>query len=383
MWHGAGARRREDDRTLLRRHFFLVFALGFVALLAVLGGVKLLAPKSGPGGAPSAATAAKGGKAAGGRAPAVAVAVAAVRPFTDRIDAIGVAKARQSVTLTSQTTEIATRILFTSGQEVKQGQVLAQLKTDEQQAAVVNAEAALKKAKSDNDRWQELSRRGFAPKAQVDQMQAAYDQAKANLDAAQSRLHDRVIRAPFSGVIGLSDAAPGMLITPGTPIATLDDVSVVYVDFDVPERFIGAIGPGTAIQATADALAGQTVSGRVQRIDSRVKPDTRSITARAEIPNPGRRIKPGMLLKVSVEQGVRNAVAVPEAAVQFETDQPFVYLIADQSGRTVAQQKTVVAGARQAGFVEIRAGLNAGDRVVGDGLNRIQPNQPVRVAAAP
>ncbi|MBS0298087.1 MAG: efflux RND transporter periplasmic adaptor subunit [Proteobacteria bacterium] len=369
---------------MLRRHFFLVFALGFVLLLAVLGGVKLLMPKSGPGGGGAAAAAGKGGKGGGsGRAPAVAVAVAAVRPFTDRIDAIGVAKARQSVTLTSQTTEIATKILFTSGQSVKLGQVLAQLKTDEQQAAVVNAEAALKKAKSDNDRWQELSRRGFAPKAQVDQMQAAYDQAKANLDAAQSRLHDRVIRAPFSGVIGLSDAAPGMLITPGTPIATLDDISVVYVDFDVPERFIGSIGPGAPIQATADALAGQTLSGRVQRIDTRVKPDTRSVTARAEIVNAGRTIKPGMLLKVSVQQGVRNAIAVPEAAVQFETDQPFVYLIAGQNGHTVAQQKTVVAGARQSGFVEIRAGLSAGDRVVGDGLNRIQPNQPVKVAEAP
>jgi membrane fusion protein (multidrug efflux system) len=372
---------------LLRRHFFLVFALGFVLLLAVLGGFKLLMGKGGHGGpgAANAATASgKAGKAsaANGRAPAVAVATAAVRAFTDRIDAIGVAKAHQSVTLTSQTTEIATKILFTSGQVVHKGQVLAQLKADEQQAAVVNAEAALKKAESDNLRWQELSRRGFAPKSQVDQFQAAFDQAKANLTAAQSRLHDRVIRAPFSGTIGLSDAAPGMLITPGTPIATLDDVSVVYVDFDVPERYIGAIGPGTAIQATADALAGQTVSGRVQRIDTRVKPDTRSITARAEIPNPGGRIKPGMLLKVSVEQGVRNAVAVPEAAVQFETDRPFVYVIAQQGGHAIAQQKTVVAGVRQAGFVEIRAGLSAGDRVVGDGLNRIQPNQPVKVTEA-
>ena len=233
---------------------------------------------------------------------------------------MGVAKARQSVTLTSQTTEIATEILFHSGEHVAKGQVLAQLKTDEQQADVINAQAALAKAKSDNARWQELSKRGFAPAASVDQYKAAFDQAKAQLSAAQSRLHDRVIRAPFAGTIGLSDAAPGMLITPGTPLATLDDLSSVLVDFDVPERFMSSVHEGSPISATADALAGRVVTGRLARIDTRVKPDTRSVTARAEFANPNIMIKPGMLLKVTVTQGARTALGLPEAAVQFETD---------------------------------------------------------------
>lgn len=355
-----------------------MFAVLFVLVLGVLGGIKLLAGK-GEGAAGGGAPAAKGA----GHAPEISVASVAPRQFTDRIDAIGVAKALQSVTLTSQTTEIATQILFHSGEQVKKGQVLAQLKTDEQQAEVVNAQAALAKAASDNKRWTELARRGFAPAAQVDLYKAAYAQAKAQLNAAQSRLRDRVIRAPFSGTIGLSDAAPGMLITPGTPIATLDDLSAVLVDFDVPERFISSIREGSPITAGSNSLQGRTISGRIAKIDTRVKPDTRSVTARAAFTNPGGMIKPGMLLKVSVEEGARTALALPEAAVQFETDQPFVFAVAMENGKTVAKIKPVTVGVRQGGFVEITGGLQAGDRVVGDGLNRIQPNQAVKVLAAP
>lgn len=362
---------------MFKRHFFLAAAAGFVVLLAVLAGMKMLAGKGGPDGAHAAG----GAKAAAARAAMVTVAVAEPHPFVDRIDAIGVAKARLSVTLTSQTTEIATKIFFRSGDHVKQGQVLAQLKTDEQEAAVVNAQAALAKAKSDYDRWTALSAKGFAPAAQVDLYKSTYLQAKASLAGAQSRLRDRVIRAPFSGVIGLSDAAPGMLITPGTPIATLDDLGAVEVDFDVPERYAGVVGEGTPIAAAADAYPGQAFDGRIARIDTRVRPDTRSITARAQFTNPGERLKPGMLLKVTIERGQRMALAAPEAAVQFETDRPFVYAVASAGGRTVAQQKTVVVGARQGGWIEILGGLEPGERIVADGLNRIQPNQPLKVIA--
>lgn len=361
---------------MFSRHFFLAAAVGFVLLLAVLAGGKMLAGKGGPFAPKTPVTSTSEVRAAD-----VTATEAQLHPFVDRIDAIGVAKARLSVTLTSQTTEIATKIFFHSGDHVRQGQVLAQLKTDEQEAGVRDAQAALAKAKSDYDRWSALAKKGFAPAAQVDQYKAAYLQAKETLSAAQSRLRDRVIRAPFSGVIGLSDAAPGMLITPGTPIATLDDLSSILVDFDVPERFAGQVGQGSPINAAADAFPGKAFDGRVARVDTRVRPDTRSITARAEFANPGEKLKPGMLLKVTVQGGQRTTLAAPEAAVQFESDRPFVFAIAEQGGKSVALQKTVVVGARQGGWIEILGGLNQGERIVADGLNRIQPNQPLKVVA--
>jgi len=350
---------------------FLILALGFVLLLlgataTRLGLAKEASPASaGPGRAPP---------------PVAVTAVAAVlHPFAGETTAIGVVKARESVTLTAPTTELATKILFTSGQHVAKGQVLAELKSDEQQAAVVNAQSMLRKAESDEARWQALDQKGFAPKAQVEQYEAADQQARAALNAAQSRFRDRVIRAPFSGTIGLSDAARGMLITPGAPIATLDDLSLVYVDFDIPEASLPLIGVHAPVEVAWDGAPGQALSGEVRQLDTRVKADTRSLTVRAALPNAGARLRPGMLVKVSLRTGARTAVAAPESAVQFTGDQSFVYVLPGRAARAIAARRPVLTGAHDKGLIEIRAGLALGERVVADGLNRLRPNQPVRV----
>jgi membrane fusion protein (multidrug efflux system) len=237
-------------------------------------------------------------------------------------------------------------------------------------------------ARREYERFRELGRRGFAPQARIDDLRANLEDAQASLSAVQARRQDRVIRAPFSGVIGLTDAAPGMLVSPGTPIATLDDLAVIHVDFDIPERFLSVVREGVAIQATADALPGATLQGRIARLDTRVDPQTRAITARAELPNPGGRIRPGMLLRVLVREGARTGLAVPEGALQAEGDTTYIFAVADQGGRTVAQRRTVLTGAREGGFVELREGAQAGERVVAEGLNRVRPNQPIRIAGA-
>jgi membrane fusion protein (multidrug efflux system) len=375
---------------LFKRHFFLISALALILIMGVAGGLKLAfggdekAGGGGPGGAPGAQAGKGGGRGGpgGGRASQVEPATVAVRTFSDTIEALGEAKARQSVTITSSTTEMITRVLFSSGQFVRQGQVLVELKADEQNAEVLRAQATVNQAKRENDRWQELARRGIAPRATAEQYQAAYEQAVAGLRAEQARRGDRVIRAPFSGQIGLSDAAPGLLVNPGTPIATLDDLSVIHVDFDVPERYLPVVRQGAAIEARADAIPGSSFIGRISRLDTRVDPATRAITARAEIPNPSGTLKPGMLLRVSIAQGQRQSAAAPEAAVQFEGDTAYVYKIAEGPRGTVAQRQTVRAGSTQGGFVEILEGLTAGERIVANGTNRVQPNAPIQIAGA-
>ena len=146
------------------------------------------------------------------------------------------------------------------------------------------------------------------------------DRFKSINDHAGHPFGDRVIRAPFSGVVGLSDVAPGTLINPGAPIVALDDIAVVRVDFDVPDRYISTLRPGLPILARTDAWPEQPVQGRVATVDTRVDQRTRSVKARAEFPNPQGRLRPGMLVHVALERGARDALAVPEAAVQFEGD---------------------------------------------------------------
>lgn len=365
-----------EPPVVIKRHFFLVAAAVALALMVVAGGFRVLA--SGPekeGGGPGGPG---GGGGRGGQQ--VAAASVEVRPFTDAIEVLGVAKGRQSVTITASNTELITRVMFRDGQRVARGTPLVELQASEEDAAIVEARAEVDQARKAYDRWRELAERGYAPRATVEQYEAAYATARARLTAAQARRGDRVIRAPFSGVVGLSEVTPGTLVNPGAPIVSLDDLSVVRVDFDVPERFLAALRPGARIVAVADALDGSTFSGRIADLDTRIDERTRAITARAEFANPGGAIRPGMLMRVRIVEDGRQSAAVPESAIQFQGDNAAVFKIVPQGERTVAQRVTVLTGARENGFVEIRDGLTAGDRVVASGLNRVQPNQPVRVA---
>lgn len=368
---------------MIKRHFFLAGALFVLILMTVAGVFKLATSKAG---GPTAGSAAPGGHGGPGRGgvrfggPAV-VSAAVVQPrmFTDALEVLGVAKGRRSVTLTAATTQLVERVRFTDGQSVAQGAILVELKNTEQGAGVAQAKAKLVQAEREYQRWKTLSEKGFASKAAVDQYQAAYLSAKADLSAAQAREGDHLIRAPFAGVVGLSDVAPGALVNPGAPIVTLDDLGAIRVDFQVPEQYLPQIHEGQAIEAAVEAYPGQTIHGRIQRIDTRVDERTRAITARAEFPNPDRRLKPGMLIRVAISRGQLQRLAAPESAVSVQGDSAFVYVIHSLGQRTTVEQRPVVAGRRQDDFVEIVDGLQPGERIVADGLNKVQPGQPVRV----
>ncbi|ACG77600.1 secretion protein HlyD [Phenylobacterium zucineum HLK1] len=324
----------------------------------------------------------KGPGGGGGGFGATQVSVTPVQPraFTDTIEVLGVAKGRQSVTLTAAATQLVERVHFTDGQQVSRGAVLVELRNTEQSAGIAQAEARLVQARRAYDRYRALGEKGFASKAAIDEYEAAWRTAQADLAAARAREADRVIRAPFAGVVGLSDVAPGALVNPGAPIVTLDDLSAVRVDFQVPERYLAQLREGQTILAAVDAYPGETITGRISRLDTRVDERTRAITARAEFPNPGRRLKPGMLVRVGVSRGQRQSLSVPESAVSVQGDAAFVYVVRQAGERTLAEQRPVVTGIRQQGFVEVLDGVRAGERLVADGLNKIQPGQPIRVA---
>jgi len=376
---------------LFRRHFFLITAAAVLLLMVVLGGLRLATGDSEAKG--------KGGGGPGGRAAQVSLASVTNRPFADRIAVLGVAKGRQSVTITSDTAELVTAVHFRDGQAVSRGQILVTLKATEQDAGVAEAVARENQARREYQRWKTLADKGIAPKATAEQYLAALETAQASTSAARARKLDRVIRAPFAGVVGLSDIAPGALISPGSPIVSLDDLGAIRVDFDVPDRYLSVLRQGSSIAATPDAYPGEVFTGRIAQVDTRIDTATRAVTARAEFPNAGGRIKPGMMLRVNIEHGRRDALAVPESAIQYEGDQAFVFLITErQAGAEskgngnakvkgqpgggsgpVARKTQVTPGVSEGGFVEIREGLKPGDRVVADGLNRLQDGQAVRL----
>ena len=362
---------------VIKRHFFLVAAVVVLGLMIVAAVMRVAcagdeAGAGGPGG---------GGR-GGGRGQSVEAAVVAQRPFSDQINVLGVARGRRSVNVTSNTSELITGVLFTDGQRVAAGTPLVQLQAREEDAGIIQARANVVQAEREYERYRVLAERGIAPRVTAELAQTTLDTARASLSAAEARRGDRVIRAPFAGTLGLSTVTAGTLISPGAVITTLDDITVIRVDFPVPERYIGVLRPGLSITATADAYGNEPFSGRIALVDTRINETTRAVTARAEFPNPGGRIRPGMLMRVAIQQGQRTTPAVPEAAVQYEGDGAFVYRIAAGDKGSTAQRVEVETGAVEGGFVEIVSGLNANDRVVAGGLNRIQPNAPVTVGGA-
>lgn len=359
---------------MIKRHFFLIAAAVLLGLMVMAAVIRVAFAEDEGGGS-------RGGP-GGGRSQQVSEALVATRDFSDQIEVLGVARGERSVNITSNTSELITRVLFTDGQRVAAGTPLVQLQAREEEAAIIQARAQVGLAQKQYDRYAELGERGFAPRMLVEQYQAELAVARATLQAAEARQGDRSIRAPFSGILGLSSVTAGTLINPGAVITTLDAIDTIRVDFPVPERYINILRAGLPITATADAYGEEPFEGRIALIDTRVNETTRAVTARAEFPNPGYRIRPGMLVRVSVQQGLRQTPAVPEAAVQYEGDGAFVYRIAGGEGGSTAQRVEVETGAVENGFVEIVSGLRAGERVVGSGLNRIQPNSPVTVASA-
>tara|TARA_R110001606_G_scaffold71247_2_gene163067 strand:+ start:12987 stop:14120 length:1134 start_codon:yes stop_codon:yes gene_type:complete len=357
---------------VIKRHFFLVAAAVLLGLMVLAVVLKFALANDGGG---------DGSQGRGGRGggQVVSQTVVSQRTFSDEIRVLGAARGRRSVNITSSTTELITRVMFADGQRVAAGAPLVELQAREEDAGIIQARAQVAQARREYERFQALADRGIAPRVTAEQTETALETAQANLSAAEARRGDRVIRAPFAGVLGLTSVTAGTLINPGAVITTLDDTSVIRIDFPVPERYVGMLRQGAPIVASADSLPQETFSGRIALVDTRVNEQTRAVTVRAEIPNPGGRIRPGMLMRVAVSHGERQGAAVPEAAVQYEGDGAFVYRIARGERGLSAQRVEVGTGAVEGGFVEIVSGLNPGDRIVGSGLNRIQPGAPITV----
>ena len=299
--------------------------------------------------------------------------------FADSIIAIGTVKARESVTVTAKVSEIVQKVHFDSGQEVRVGDPLITLSNNQQQASLAEAQAAADESERLYRRQSELAQQQLIARAQLDNQRAARDAAQARVAQIRAQLADRVIRAPFSGVLGLRQVSTGALVTPGVAIATLDDLSRVYVDFPLPEAQLSRVAAGQRIQGRATAYPQRTFDGAVTTIDARLDPATRAVQVRADLANGERLLRPGMLMTVEVPGIERQALLLPEIAVTQIGRDSFVYRVkADDS---VEQVKVTVA-ARRDGKVEIAEGLASGDRIVVEGAGKLRPGGKISEGSA-
>ncbi len=296
--------------------------------------------------------------------------------FVDRAEALGTLKANESVLVTANVTETVSAVYFEDGQRVEQGQLLVEMTNAEEHALLDEARIRVGEAQRQYKRVKSLVTQGSASESLLDERKRDLDTSRALLVAIESRLADRLIKAPFAGVLGLRNISPGALVEPGDLIATLDDDRIMKLDFAVPSLFLTSLKPGLGISAKARAYANRSFEGQVSAIDSRVDPVTRSIQVRALIPNPDRTLKPGVLMQVELLRNPREALLVPEAALLQQASEHFVMLLADAN---TVERRQVQIGARRPGEVEIRAGLAEGDKVITHGNDKVRPGQTVTV----
>jgi membrane fusion protein, multidrug efflux system len=172
-------------------------------------------------------------------------------------------------------------------------------------------------------------------------------------------------------------------VRPGDTVTTLDDDSVMLLDFTVPSRHLAALAPGTPIEAVGQATGARHFEGKVRSVSSRIDPVTRSATVRAEIPNPDRGLKPGMLMNVDVLANRREAVTVPEGTLLPDAADTFVMVVEESPEGPMVRRRPVETGARLDGVVEILSGLEDGERVVNHGAFKVRDGAPVRILESP
>ncbi len=347
----------------LRRHPWWAVILLTLGIVLFLAATRLMPAQHGPGGP------------RGGATPVV-VGTARYVDLSDRISAIGTARANESVLLTARVTESVRKVNFTDGMMVDKGAILIELTNAEESAQLAEAQATLAEARKQYQRITGLVKKGNASRSRLDEQTAVQDGARARVKAIAARLADRLVRAPFAGVLGFRNVSPGGLVVPGTSITTLDDISIIKLDFSVPERFLAALTPGLRIAAKSAAYPNRVFDGTVATINSRVDPNTRAVTVRAEILNTDNALRPGMLLTVELIRELERILVVPEAALVPVQDRQYVFVVSDSD---VADRVAVEIGRRQPGLVEIINGLEDGQRVIVEGTIKARPGGKVRV----
>ena len=318
--------------------------------------------------------------AAQGRAPAsVFVAEVAEQDFAMRIEALGTLMANERVDLTLNVADRVTAIYFDDGERVPAGKTLLSLAQREQVALVEAAEANADEARRQFERAMQLSAQDAIAQTSLDAARRDLDNATAQLRAVQVRQKDRVLVAPFAGVLGFRMVSVGSYVRPGDVVATLVDDSEMKLDFSVPSTFLRSLKPGVEVTASTADLEGMAFSGVIDSVDNTIDPVTRSVRVRAILPNPERVLKAGMFMRVTIVADPRTALAIPEGAIQPLGPDNFVYLAEEEGGKTVARQHKIQIGLRQGGNVEVLSGLKAGDRIITEGAIRVREGAEVLV----
>jgi len=330
--------------------------------------------------------------------PAISVdaARAEERPWQSRLPAIGTLKAFQGVDLAAEVEGTVQEVLFRSGEQVRTGQALLQMDSKVEKAILATALAVRNLAQVEFQRGKNLAVKQAISKSEFDRLNAELLKAEASVAQLQASLDKKRILAPFAGTIGIRQVDVGDYLSPGNTVATLQDLSKLYVDFFLPEQAVPKLAIGQRVRLSVAAYPDEVFEGDIVAINPKVEDTTRNLQVRAMLANPDSKLLPGMFANLEVLlPGQQNLIVVPETAITYTLYGNSIYVISeqkDEDGQVIkddkgqaqlsVERRFVETGERRAGQVVIRKGLQAGEQVVSAGQLKLDSGAHVSIANA-
>jgi membrane fusion protein (multidrug efflux system) len=315
----------------------------------------------------------------------VSTHVAEEQTWERTLNAVASVVSAKGVALANDAAGVVSAIHFDSGQTVKQGQVLVELDSRVERAQLASTRARRELAETQAKRTQTLFQSGSIAQAQVDADTAALKSASAEESSLQAQIDRKIIRAPFSGKLGIRQVNLGQYLAPGTTVSVLESADADYVDFTLPQENLSLLHTGMVVRANEEGVAKSTVEGEISAVDPTIDPATRSVKVRARFSGPENQFRPGMFLRVSVVlPDKQKVVAIPLTGVVHAPYGDSVFVSEDQPGpdgkpRKAAQQKFVKLGDTRGDFVAVTDGLKAGEEVVTAGAFKLRNGIPLHI----
>lgn len=290
------------------------------------------------------------------------------------VEAVGYAEAKRSVALYPAVNDLVLEVNFKPGQRVKKGDVLVRLDDRQQQVNLERARIQLEDAERTVKRLTTSRQQGAIAQSELDQAITARDLMKVALREAQVAYEDRQVKAPFDGIVGITDVEPGDRITTQTLITTIDQRDQLHIYFNAPEAALELLLLGAELQVRPWANRNTTIPAEIVEVDSRINMTDRTIRVRAAVDNSQDLYRPGMSFRIGLTYYGDNFAVVPESALMWSTDGAYIWL--EKEGK--AHRVNVNIQQRLAGRILVEGAIQLGDTLIVEGIQSLRHGQAVR-----
>jgi membrane fusion protein (multidrug efflux system) len=300
------------------------------------------------------------------------------------LNAVGTVQAVNGVTVSTDLPGIVEQIAFESGHEVKQGDLLVKLDTKQEEAQLESAKARWQLAKLNLDRQQGLLQKRVSSQSDYDSASAEYKQSEAAVAEIKATIARKMIRAPFSGTLGIREVNLGQYLKSGDAVVPLQSLNPIYVNFSLPQQRLQDLAPGRSVLVRADGLPGEKFTGKITSVNSVIDQATRNVQVQATLDNPDGKLRPGMFVTADVLLPSKDKVlAVPETAINYAPYGDTIFVIEKMKDEKDGHEyegvrlQEVTLGPARGDMVSVVSGLQPGDEIVTSGGFKLAPKAAV------